>query len=265
MASAGGMLVVYAPAMSTVKELSASSTVREIEAVFHQYWGGHYEVVKTFFGEERPRQQLVGWLELQLYKEIHVVPGKAREILEMYEKLDVEVERGAFEAECYELADEVQHYRLLADVLELATGQRRSALAYEPTPEQRELEAVRRKYDHAGPFVRSVGGFGPGGGTAFAAAGSLIDGGPVERQLALAFQIIYRQELEHYNKNRLIFDHLALEAGPSELEEALSYARDMARAHFYLRNASFSHPLPDRRMAEIEAGQVTPYVPPKLF
>jgi len=239
--------------------------VGQIEAVFEQYWGGHYEVVKTFFGTSRPREQLVSWLELQLYKEIHVVPRKAREILEMYEQLDVDVERGEFEAECYELADEVQHYRLLADVLEMMTSQRRPALHYQATPEQLELEAVRRKYAGHGRFVKSVGGFAPGGGTAFAAAGCMIDGGPAERQLAAAFEVIYRQELQHYNKNRFVFDRLAHEADAAELADALQYARELARQHFLLRNASFSYPLSAERVAEIEAGTVTPYAPPRLY
>lgn len=245
--------------------VDVAGTVRRIEATFQQYWGGHYEVVKTFFGEPRPREQLIAWLELQLYKEIHVVPVKAREILEMYERLDVEVERAEFEAECYELADEVQHYRLLADVLELLTGERRPALDYKATPEQLELEAVRRKYAASGSFVRSVGGFAPGGGTAFAAAGCMIDGGPVQRELAVAFEVIYRQELQHYNKNRFVFDRLARTAAPSELDEGLRYARELARQHFLLRNASFGYPLSGQRIAEIEGGQVTPYVPPSLY
>jgi len=244
---------------------SAAKTVEQIEAVFQQYWGGHYEVVKTFFGEARPREQLIAWLELQLYKEIHVVPIKAREILEMYERLDVDLERGEFESECYELADEVQHYRLLADVLEMITGQRRSALVYEPTPEQLELEGVRRKYAAAGPFARSVGGFSPGGGTAFAAAGCLIDGGPIERQLAQAFEVIYRQELQHYNKNRFVFDRRAADADPADLHEALAYAQELARQHFLLRNSSFGYPLSAERIAQIEAGQVTPYAPPQIY
>ena len=245
--------------------VDAASAVSQIECVFQQYWGGHYEVVKTFFGEPRPREQLIAWLDLQLYKEIHVVPGKAREILEMYEHLDVTIERGEFEAECYELADEVQHYRLLADVLEMVTGKRRPALDYQATPEQLELEGVRRKYAGGGAFVKSVGGFAPGGGTAFAAAGCMIDGGPIERQLADAFEVVYRQELQHYNKNRFIFDRLAREASPEQLLEGQQYARELARQHFLLRNASFSYPLPAERVAEIEAGQVTPYVPPRLF
>src|SRR5713226_532792 len=193
----------------------------QIESAFQQYWGGHFEVVKSFFSEPRPREQLIAWLELQLYKEIHVVPGKAREIIELYEKLDVEIERGEFEAEVYELADEVQHYRRLADVLELITGQRRPALDYKATPEQKELEGVRRKYAESSSLVRSIGGFAPGGGTAFAAAGSMIGGGPVERQLAEAFQVIYRQELEHYNKNRFVFDRLVRGADTSCYREAL--------------------------------------------
>src|SRR5579884_3036627 len=199
---------------------TAAQTIRTIESIFHRYWGGHFECVKTFFGESRPQEQLVAWLELQIYKEIHVVPGKAREILEMYEQLDTAIERGVFEAECYELADEVQHYRLLADVLEMITGARHPARYFAATAEQRALEDVRARYERSGPFVRSVGGFSPGGGTAFAAAGSMIDGGPVERQLAQAFAVIYRQELAHYHKNRFIFDRLALEASADELSEA---------------------------------------------
>ena len=245
--------------------MNTAAAAGEIERIFQQYWGGHHEVVRTFFGTSRPREQLIAWLELQLYKEIHVVPHKAREILEMYERLDVDLERGEFEAECYELADEVQHYRLLADVLELLTGQRKPALAYEATPEQLELEAVRRKYAGSGAFVKSVGGFAPGGGTAFAAAGCMIDGGPVERQMAAAFAVIYRQELQHYNKNRFVFDRLAREASAIELEEGQRYAHELARQHFLLRNASFGYPLSAERVAEIEAGKVSPYVPPALY
>lgn len=253
-------------AASEVRTATTSAEfVQQVETIFHHYWGGHYEVVKTFFGQPRPQGQLLAWLDLQLYKEIHVVPGKARQILEMYEKLDREVERGEFEAEVYELADEVQHYRLLADVMEMITGQRRPALDYKATPEQIALEGVRRKYEESGPLVRSVGGFGPGGGTAFAAAGCMIEGGPVERQLADAFKVIYAQELQHYNKNRFIFDRRAREADPSEYPEALQYARELARQHFVLRNASFSHPLSPQRVAEIDAGHVTPYVPSRLY
>jgi hypothetical protein len=247
------------------KPRNAAAFVEAVEGVFHQYWGGHYEVVKTFFGEPRPQEQLVAWLELQLYKEIHVVPEKAREIVEMYERLDVDVERGELEAEAYELADEIQHYRLLADILEPLTGQRRPALEYKATPEQTALEDLRRKYRNSAPLVKSVGGFSPGGGTAFAAAGSMIDGGPIHRLLAQAFKVIYTQELAHYNKNRFIFDRLAHAAGPGEYPEALQYARELARQHFLLRNASFGHPLPSSRVAEIEQGEVTPYAPPRLY
>ncbi|HTE87177.1 MAG TPA: hypothetical protein VK821_20900 [Dehalococcoidia bacterium] len=249
----------------TLEGTDAVAFVQEVESVFQLFWGGHYEVVKTFFSKPRPREQLIAWLELQLYKEIHIVPGKAREIIELYEKLDVEVERGEFEAEVYELADEVQHYRRLADVLELITAQRRPALDYKATPEQKDLEGVRRKYAQSNPLVRSIGGFAPGGGTAFAAAGAMIGGGSVERQLAEAFQVIYRQELEHYNKNRFVFDRLARETDAGCYGEALQYAGELARQHFLLRNASFSYPLSPQRVAEIEAGQVDPYVPPRLY
>ncbi|MBM2809714.1 MAG: hypothetical protein HW416_473 [Chloroflexi bacterium] len=244
---------------------SAAMFVAQVETIFHQYWGGHYEVVKTFFGQPRPQEQLLKWLDLQLYKEIHVVPVKARQLIEMYEKLDGEIDRGEYEAEAYEMADEVQHYRLLADIMEMITGKRRPALEFKATAEQSDLEAKRRQYANAAPLVRSVGGFNPGGGTAFGAAGAMIDGGPVQRQLADAFKVIYRQELEHYNKNRFIFDRRALEAEPQDYSEALTYAQELARSHFLMRNASFSHPLSPARVAEIDAGNVTPYVPPRLY
>lgn len=245
--------------------VEAGRFVQTVEAIFQQYWGGHCEVVKTFFGSPQPRAQLLAWLELQLYKEIHVVPEIARKIIALYDKLDDEIERGEFEAECYELADEAQHYRLLADVYEMLTGQRKPALAFKPTPEQLALEAVRKRYRDSSPLAQSIGGFSPGGGTAFAAAGCMIDGGPVERQLAEAFKVIYGQELQHYNKNRLVFDRLAREASAADFGEALQYARELAREHFLLRNASFGYPLPAERVEAIERGDVSPYVPPTLY
>lgn len=239
--------------------------ISEVESIFSRYWGGHYEVVAAFFSEPRPRRELISWLDLQLYKEIHVVPGKAQALIDLYEKLDDEVERGEYEAEAYELADEVQHYRLLADLRELITGQRLKAAEAKPTAEQIKLEEVRKRYADASPFVRAVGGFSPGGGVAFSAAGSMIDGGPIERQLAQAFKIIYRQELAHYNQRRFLFDRLARSSSSSEDKSALQYAGELARQHFILRNESFSYPLSPERVAEIDAGKVTPYLPLRLY
>lgn len=246
--------------------MDAFSFIREIEAIFTRYWGGHFEVVTVFFSCPRPREQLIAWLDLQLYKEIHVVPGKAQALIDMYEKLDGEVERGEYEAEAYELADEIQHYRLLADIRELISGAKLKATEAKPTNEQLRLEEVRRKYSASkSPLVRAVSGFSPGGGVAFAAAGCTIDGGPVERLLAEAFKIIYRQEHVHYHQRRLVFDRLAQESDPSEYREALEFAREMARQHFILRNESFSYPLGPERVKEIDAGKVVPYAPPRLY
>jgi hypothetical protein len=246
--------------------MDAFSFIREVEGTFTRYWGGHFEVVTTFFSRPRPREQLVAWLDLQLYKEIHVVPGKARALIDMYEKLDDEVERAEYEAEAYEMADEIQHYRLLADIRELITGTRLKATEAKPTQEQLKLEAVRRRYSTSkSPLVRAVSGFSPGGGVAFAAAGCMIDGGPVERLLAEAFKIIYRQEHVHYHQRRLAFDRLAQESDPSEYHEALEYAREPARQHFILRNESFSYPLGPERVKEIDAGNVVPYSPSRLY
>jgi hypothetical protein len=246
--------------------MDASSFIAEIEATFTRYWGGHFEVVTTFFSRPRPRGQLIAWLDLQLYKEIHVVPRKAQALIDMYEKLDSEVERGEYESEAYELADEVQHYRLLADIRELITGARLKATAARPTGEQLRLEEVRRKYSTGeSPLVRAVGGFSPGGGVAFAAAGCMIEGGPVERLLAEAFKIIYRQEHIHYSQRRSTFDRLAQQSQSSDRRGALEYAQALARQHFILRNESFSHPLGPERIKEIDAGKVVPYTPPRLY
>jgi len=246
--------------------MDAFSFIQEIETTFSRYWGGHFEAVTTFFSRPRPREQLIAWLDVQLYKEIHVVPGKARALIEMYEKLDSEIERGEYEAEAYEMADEVQHYRLLADIRQLITGCNLKATEAKPTAEQLKLEEVRRKYAASkSALVRAVGGFSPGGGVAFAAAGAMIDGGPIERALAEAFKIIYRQEHVHYHQRRMAFDRLAREASPSEYPAATDYARELARQHFILRNESFGHPLGPERIKEIDAGKVMPYVPPRLY
>lgn len=246
--------------------MDAFSFIQEVEQIFSRYWGGHFEVVTTFFSRPRPREQLIAWLDVQLYKEIHVVPGKARALIEMYEKLDSEIERGEYEAEAYEMADEIQHYRLLADIRQLITGVNLKATEAKPTEEQLKLEQVRRKYANSkSALVRAVGSFSPGGGVAFAAAGAMIEGGPIERLLAEAFKIIYRQEHVHYHQRRMAFDRLAHEASPSEYPEALNFARELARQHFILRNESFGYPLAPERIKEIDAGNVIPYSPPRLY
>jgi hypothetical protein len=56
--------------------MNAFSFLREVEEIFTRYWGGHFEVVTTFFSRLRLREQLIAWIDVQLYKEIHVMPGK---------------------------------------------------------------------------------------------------------------------------------------------------------------------------------------------
>lgn len=245
--------------------IPASALVEEIDRIFQRYWGGHYEVVKSFFGQPHPREQLVLWLEGQVRKEIQSIPGQAHRILEMYEKLDDEVDRGEMEREAYDMANEIEHYRLLADILELVTGQRRPRREFtgSKSPESQLLSEVRQRYrDHPSELVRSVGLYSPGGGAAFSAAGCLIGGGPVQRQLAEAFRIIHVQELRHYHEGRFGFDRIAAGAEPEDYPDALQHARELARAHFLERNALFSYPLSPARIAEIDAGNVTPYIPP---
>ena len=66
-------------------------------------------------------------------------------------------------------------------------------------------------------------------------------------------------------ERRVGFDRLAREADAAEYPEALAYARELARQHFILRNESFGYPLNPARVAEIDAGKVTPYTPPRLY
>jgi hypothetical protein len=245
--------------------MEALSFIREIEAIFTLYWGGHFEVVETFFSRPRPREQLIAWLDLQLYKEIHIVPHKAQALIDGYDALDAGVDRSDYEAEAYELADEIHHYRLLADVRELITGEKLKASDAKPSPEQLRLEGLRQRYSASkSALVRSVSGFSAGGGVAFAAAGSMIDGGLIERRLADVFKVIHRQENSHYRQGRSVFDHLAEKAEPAEYSEAMDYARQLARQHFVLRNESFGYPLGLERVREIDGGKVVPYSPPVL-
>ncbi|MBM2810196.1 MAG: hypothetical protein HW416_955 [Chloroflexi bacterium] len=242
---------------------SVSAFVEEVTGIFSQYWGGHYEVVQTFFSRKPAQEDLVNWLEWQAHKEIQSIPRQAKSILEMYENLDEEVERGEMRHEAYEMADEILHYCVLTDILEMITGRRRPAREFVGST-SRESVALRevRRQGGRGRLADLVGSFGgPGGGTAFSAAGMLIDGGPVERQLAAAFKIIHDQELHHYQSARFAFDQNVGQADSSELPGALEFARNLARAHFLERNALFSYPLSPERIAEIDAGLVARFDP----
>jgi len=244
---------------------AAATFVDEVDRVFHRYWGGHYEVVKIFFSRPRSKDDLVAWLEAQAHKEIQSIPRQAQAILDMYRTLDDETERGELQREAYEMADEIQHYRLLADVLEMVSGRRRPAREFtgSTSPESMALREVRATSRGLGKLANLVGSFGgPGGGTAFSAAGMMIDGGPVERQLASTFVIIHEQELHHYQSARFVFEQQVHRTDPAEMPGALDYARALARAHFLERNALFGYPLSLERIAEIDAGLGRPYVPP---
>ena len=235
----------------------ANSKIKErIESDFELYWGGIKELVEGYFSKSRPVEQDVYWIKVTLYKEIKAIPKILPVLKDQFAKLDREVDRHVYEGIAYELADEVKHFRLLADTLEWLTGERVYADQCFPSPEQTRLEELRKtlKDDLSlAPHLNVAHE------TIFASVMKTISGGELEKKIARSYKQVFSDELNHYK-----LGWKELQAGrlnDDQLKRVVGANRKVARQYLVMRNELFGNPLSKNRLKEIDEGKIRSYRP----
>lgn len=228
----------------------------KIESSMAHYWGGIKELVERYFAKPRPVEQDIYWLRVTIYKEIKAVPKILPILKDQYPKLDREVDRHIYEGIAYELADEIKHFRLLADTLEWLTGERVYADQCSPSPEQTKLEELRTT-------IKDDLGLAPhlnvAHETVFASVMGTISGGELEKRVARAYRQVYSDEVKHY---RLGWKELqAQDLDAEQLERIMRANRTVARQYLVMRNELFGNVLSQARLAEIDQKKIQPYRP----
>jgi hypothetical protein len=227
-----------------------------VESSIEHYWGGIKELVEVYYSRPRPVEQELYWIKVSVYKEIKAIPKILPILGEQFLQLDRGVDRRLYEGLAYEMADEIKHYRLLAEIVEWLTKGKVSPDQCGPSPEQTRLEELRRALKDDLGLVPHLN---VAHETVFASAVKNIAGGPLEKKIAAAYRQVYRDELKHYSLGWKELESQELDDG--QIERVALANKTVARQYLVMRNEMFGHPISQSRLNEIDEGKVEPYRP----
>jgi hypothetical protein len=222
---------------------------QELIATALPYWEVEATIVRRFFASKPPQEDHIFWLKAQLWKELHPVDGyftglqkELNDLAARFPEIDKTIGRRKYHALLEQLTQEFNHYVLMADVLEYLLGHPVSADDTFQLPEEKKLGDLRRNYTHSGSAVeRAAVLVTEGGGARMFREGRKLKGGRLEKMIAAAMEVIYRDEKNHYKE-------AAREAAravrnKSDLARMKKAIHAVSRQRVYMRNEMFKEPL----------------------
>ncbi len=224
-------------------------TERSLIAAAVPYWETEAAIVKCFFRGKPTRDDHIYWLKAQLWKELHPVDGyftglhrELHNLVENFPKVDREVDRHHYHSLMVQLAQEFNHYVLLADVFEYLLGRPITAEDTIQLAEEKKLGDIRRHYANSGSQLdKAAVLMTEGGGARMFREGRKIKGGRLEKMIATAMDVIYQDEKDHYQE-------AAREAAKAiksqaDLKRVTRVIREISLQRVYMRNEMFREPL----------------------
>lgn len=171
------------------------------------YWEAEGEIAKRFFAKAGPEDH-VFYLKAQLWKELNPVDGyfnglhrELASLVECFPEVDKTLNRHEFHFRLTQLADEFNHYVLLADVFEHLMGRPISPADTVQLSEEKKLGDLRRAYVESGSAIdRAAVGFTEGCGARLFREGAKLSGDTLAEMTARAMQVIYDDERDHYKE-----------------------------------------------------------------
>ena len=213
------------------------------------YWETEATIVRRFFKSKPTREDHIFWLKAQLWKELHPVDGyftglqkELNHLVASFSEIDKTVERHQYHSQLEQLTQEFNHYVLMADVLEYLLGHAVSAEDTFQLPQERKLGDLRRDYAHSGSAVDKAAVLvTEGGGARMFREGRKLKGGRLERMIAGAMEVVYRDEKNHYKQ-------AAREAAGAvrtkqDLPRMKKAVQEVSLQRIYMRNEMFKEPL----------------------
>ena len=245
--------------------------LNEIEDTVARFRMGEAEVARAFFATPRPLEQYVGWLRVQVTRELRNLREISEDLLkDLVDRVDETATREELVERLMEDYQEARHYGMLAYLLEGISGEdvrwkqlnaQRSTAGWFATVLRE--GARRRELAAVSPLHRAAAAFTGGG------AGSLfygfigLSGGAYEELLSEAAKIVLSDELAHgASEGRDLLYPLVQSADDAAV--ALDVIREMSTIRVYGRNEQFGHPLPEERLEEIVRGDIEPATFEKL-
>ncbi len=178
---------------------------RELIDVAWPYWECEAEIAKRFYATADDEDHIF-YLRAQLWKELNPVDGffnglhrELATLVDMYPKVDKEIDRHQYHFLLSQLVDEFNHYVVLADIFEHVLGRPISPEDTVQLPEEKKLGDLRRGYvERNDPLLAAAVGFTEGGGARLFREGAKLSGSTVNDMTARAMKTIFDDEHDHF-------------------------------------------------------------------
>jgi hypothetical protein len=213
------------------------------------FWEAEAQITRRFFNGKPSREDHIFWLKAQLWKELHPVDGyftglqkELSQLVALFPEIDKDIDRHRYHHLLEQMTQEFNHYVLMADALEYLLGHPISAEDTFQLPQEKKLAELRRGYATSGSVVYKAAVLvTEGGGARMFREGRKLKGGRLERLIAKAMEVIYRDEKNHYKE-------AAREAAravknPQDLNRMEKAIREISNQRVYMRNEMFREPL----------------------
>jgi hypothetical protein len=253
--------------------MAIDARLQRLIAVVAPYWAGEGEVVRTYWtSPKRTRETDLLWLRRQSFKEFWgsgvgkydrggVFLGVAKSVVANADKIDVTIDRHEMLDIVEGLKAEFMHYCAFADVhdeIRLAGTPRLNPQGLKSWPEDDVLTALRyRHQEQHGDIGMRACKLTEGGYCGLFREGMAMRGKPgIDGKIAEACAVVHDDEFVHMMGGIANILNEDLDNANWKLLGELVTAQMQLRIH--MRNAQFSLPLSEARIAAIFRGEIEP-------
>ena len=261
--------------VETATATFGQEAVRVLRRLVARYGAGEAEIARTYFERTRTPAHDRVWLTSQVGRELSRVYQLQAAAAAELATLGQGGDRQHYAETVEKLAEELDHFNRLGDILESVQGAPLDYAALHRydffTPdaaapfnaENARLAAVNRQIDEEmtarrPPWAALVQDQGllEGGGNGVFYVGSQLQGGPLEARLAAAMQKVLDDEMDHGPRALATVPRYV--HTPADLEGVVHYTRLRGDQRLRWRNEQFNYPLSAERLAAIMAGDIAP-------
>lgn len=249
---------------------------RELAELVGKCAAAEAEIVTTYFGQPRSREQHIVYLKHNTGRELSRVFQLGNRVAAKLPGLGTTADRRDFQEDVQKLLEETVHFNLSFDIITWLLGEEPSIAElrnydiFNPNPDvpfNRENAKLARLYrelrsELAGataPWVSLVldEGLLEGGGCGYFYTASRLEGGEFERRVAEMMKVVVRDEVRHGPEQLQKLRTMPLTE--EDLERLKRLMRRHAEARVRFRNEEFSYVLGEERLREIiEEGKIEP-------
>ena len=249
--------------------MAVNGDLKRLVDVAAPYWAGEAEVVWTYFqSSARSEETDVLWLRRQCFKEIWgsgvgdkkkgLFQGPATYLNEVFDKIDLGVDRHEVLNVIDDLRTEFSHYCLFADIHDFLSPEKLSPQQLESWEADNELAAIRYEYrEKRGNLGHFTVRFTEGGYCSMYSAGMRLAGtGELNDRIAKACDQVYVDEIGHMRSGFVWLSGQDLSV--ADWDEVTVMTRRILLQRIHMRNEQFSYPLTTERIRAIAAGEIEP-------